>query len=692
MFYLSLFFILISSYLFTVTLLKKEPKKNLGVIYFLLLAFSQIVLSFEVLSLFSLIGKMSFLICNAIVFIISIILWAVNKPNCETFERQFFNELKNISKTLKKDKLLFIVSICFLFFLIAELLSVLFINITFADALTYYFTRCTTWIQNGNISHFITPDTRELIMPVNTEFLYTWVLMFFKSERGLAIFSYISLLNLLFVLYNFLGETGFSRRRRLWSVFVFSAFALVIVMGHTPCSDIFAGSLLLTCLYLFFVYLKRKNKISLWFSTLACALAFGVKTTALIAFPSVFLLIIVIILLFDKKQLKTHILSFVLLLFVNFMIFSAYNYILNFIQYHNPISGTENFLLNKFRGGFLGYISNFIKYCFAIFDMSGINKIDFYNNFITKLLAKVLGVFGLSPDSYTSEFFDNAFEYNSYMSLDNSALGAMGLFAFLPALIISIIFGFKKNASPKHKLIAAFAFTLLFNILLFSRVMVFTRYNMRYLITFVCIASPVIVFSYIKSNKNLYKYILTLFLIVYLFVITISKPAAFLLRYNNFILHNPNIENSYDKFVNNVREENEVFKYFINKEKCKIGLAAFNEYPILFDIEKLKLYNFKMEKVLIENIESYNLTKYDYFITGSTSTRSSMVIKEKCQAANCVYFNYEGERTTLIDEAAEVECYIPISYILSQGFEIVKDTNLSEYIIFKNKRKSHTKI
>ena len=683
----SFILIFLSSYFLTSFFVKNEKLKNVGIIYLFLIFFSQIVFSFEILSLFSAISKKNFLICNFIIFLISVIL-QIKKINL--LNPFLSEEWKRIKNALKQDKLLGILSVCFILFLISSLFITLFYPVTFADALSYYFTRCTMWIQNGNISHFITPDSRELIMPVNMEFLYTWVLLFNKSERGLGIFSYIAFINIIFVIYNFLRLLKFSIRKILWNIFVFSSFALVGIMIYTPCADLFSGSLILTSIYLYFVNLKNNDKLSLYFSALALSLSIGTKTTALIAIPSVFIIFCTLTILYKKEEFFKRLYIFCFIFLLNFIIFSSYNYILNFIQFSNPVSNSEQILINKFRGGLLGWISNLIKYSFALFDMSGIENIDFYNNFITYIQNKILSIFGLNTYSYTSKLFQSVFEYDSVLSLDGSFLGALGLFAFLPSLICSL---FLRN-NKKYKTISVLSYAFIFNIILFALVMVFTKYNMRYLITFVCMCPLILVYSYKKSDKNLYKIICVIFIFIYLFVITNTKSVSILVNYYNYVKNNPQInkELRYEKFINNVREENEIYKYFKKKDKQNIAIIANNSYSILFDIEKLRLYGFKIDKLLLENIENYNLNRYDYLILGQNSTTSSLVlryedfIKGKNFVSKCIYFDWEGNtiKSEYTDKIpVQVKCIMPYEYFKSDNFKKVDDINLIEYSIWK---------
>ncbi len=684
MFLFSVIAVTISSYLI-VSVINKNNKNIKGLLYFLLIAFSQIVLSFEILSLFKAISKTGVLICNIIFLITSIFLFIKTKaklyiPNIE-------EEIRKIKFSLKKDKMLLFLSICFVIFLFSQLIAALFFPVTFGDALTYYLPRCTAWIQNGSISHYITPDTRELIMPVNMEFLYTWLLLFTKNETGSGIFAYIGYIGAISGIWEILKELSFTIRRRLWSIFIFSSFALVAIEMYTPSADLFIGGLILCGIYLFLKSAKYNEKVSLYFSALSFALAAGTKTTAIIAIPSVLIIILGILFLYKKGKIKQYLIRFILLFLANFAVFSSYNYILNIIQFSNPISCSEQMLLNQFRGGFKGWLCNVIKYCFAIFDTSGIKDFINFNGFISYIQSLVLGLIGETDKSYTSAYFNRYFYFNPQMSITQTALGIVGLFAFLPSLIKSIKVYFRNKLSKRRTIMAILTMSLLFNIFLFSKIMVFTQFNMRYLLTFAVIASPVIAYSYIKKN-NFCKVLLCIFMFIYLVGIAHKMPVAFINSYIKYKAQNSNIGTN---FLSIKSEETDIYKYIISQEKKNIGLIVSQVNTPNYLIEKIRLHGYKIDKLLLENIEEYDLSKYDYIITNKKMASSTNIIRFKERMSypdifvnQCIYTDYKQAYIYNTDvKPAMVNCEIPFEYILNKGFSIVNNLNLKGYKIYK---------
>ncbi len=687
---LSILLILISSYLFLCIIKKKENVKAFnGFLYFLLIAFSQIVLSFEILSLLKQISSKGILILNVIFFIISLVLFIKKGKNFYIPELK--TEWGKIFFSLKRDKLIGFLSVCFILFLIFQFIMAAFFPVTFGDSLTYYLPRCTSWIQNGSINHFITPDTRELIMPVNMEFLYTWVLLFNKSERGIALFSFISYIGAIYVIYNFLKELGYSVRRRLWTIFVFSSFALIMIEMYTPTADLFIGTLILAGVFLFYKASKSDDKTALYFSALSFALSAGTKTTAIIAMPVVFIMLVVIANIYKKEQLYKYLLKFSGLFLINFLIFASYNYILNIIQFSNPVSCSEQLLLNQFRGGFKGWLCNLIKYSFAILDASGIRDYINYNPLIMYLQKLVLNSIGETTRSYTTNYFPGRFPFDSTMEFMQSALGIMGLFAFLPSMIKTIKRFIKNHSKIKNIIMFTLTMSLILNIMVFSRVMVFTQYNMRYLLTFVVIASPIAALSYIK-RRTIFKILLCIIIFVYFILNTFARPTQYVVSYIKYMKENKTFG---VPFLMAKMDETDIYTYLRKNNAKNIGLITEQTTNSNYYIEKLKLSGVHIDKLLLENIEAYRLDEYDYIVSSKVGLASTNIVlfQDRMKygdlfVSKCQYFDYKQNLITdLNTKPAMIECEVPYEYFAYKGFLPDKNIELKKYTVLKNTNK-----
>ena len=791
MFAASVLSVIISSYLL-LSALDRGGKKaaNPGFLYFLLISFAQIVLSFEILSLLKAVSKTGFLTANALFLTASAVIFIKYgiKRHCEpanagaaiqniplwilTALKSLRMTLKEILNALKRDKALKFLSVCFILFLIFQLITVIFFPVTAGDALSYYLPRCTAWLQNGSISHYITPDTRELIMPVNMEFLYTWLLLFTKSENGAGIFSYTGFLAAVYVIYSLLKELNFTVKRRLWAVFAFSSFSLASAEMTEPCFDLFTGALILSAVYLFIKASKYDDKTALYFSALSYALACGTKTTALIAAPSVFIIFCAVSYIYKKNYMPPSqslplegggqgggdkntgiavLIKFCLFFALNFAIFSGYNYILNFIQFSNPLSSNEQLLLHQFRGGIKGYITNFIKYCFAFFDMSGMPYLNSLSAEFSKLQPEIFEAAGLNINDGASAYFPKIFISGKNTGLLNSFLGAMGLFAFIPCLIYSAIRFFKKIKviiynvtekfknirlcgslrikpcgvlnfknfltsffgkkiqklcprmissegnlgqlltvtlyikNPKYFITGILGFSVLLNMLILSGSIVFMSFNIRFLFTFIVIAAPVLSFSY-YAKPNIYKIFLCAVMFIYLFLIPHQKPVSYIfscIKEKRLIkLEIPCSEKA-------------VYNYFKDKKPCRISILLNSHLEPVFYIEKLRLDNFEINEIILEETKKPDLSKTDYIITYKDKSKINAAytanFKERIKnpapeksdyVSKCTYFDKNNNMTDNINaEPAVSKCEIPFSYFKDSGFIKAEDTG--KYIILK---------
>ena len=693
MFLISILFVLISSYLILSVIDKRYKfKNNLGFIFFIIIAFSQIILSFEILSLFKLIARNNFLIMNVIFFICALVLYFKNSKH--TYIPQIKEEFQKIKKALKRDKILTFIAFCFVIFFIFRLFYATFFPVVFGDALQYYLPRCTAWLYNGTISHYMTFDAREIIMPVNSELTYLWIMLFTKNEIGCGVFPFIFFVNAIYVIYNFLGELGFCRRKRLWSVFVFSSFSLVFIECVIPGADLWVGSLILTCFYLFYCACKYNKTFLVYTSALVYALAAGVKTTALIAIPASAFVLFMIALIYAKNSTKNKILYFIGFFILNFLIFSSYNYVLNYIDFKNPVSNETQLLLNAFRGGIKGYCYNLIKYFFAWFDFSGMPNILNIGSHIQSMQDKMINILNIDQGIHQSQFFDYKFPFNSNIKIMDSLLGITGLLTFYPAIFYSLYIAIKTKLSKKRMLLCVLALFYIFNILIFSRVMIFTRYNMRYLLAFIVPVSLIIVYTYPK-RINLYKIIMTWFLFVLLAFNSHTKPVTFLVQYFNYKSLPIKQQTSHKNFILNNADELEIFKYFYQqKDKKKIGtILAFGRDSSIYYIYKLRLYGHDVQTILPEIITTYNLKDFDYIVSIEDFADSTIIKNNKENAipmnkSLCFYEDHNGyiyaKNKT---RAIAVGCKIPFDYFKENGFNKIDDIKLSRYVILKNTQK-----
>ena len=147
--------------------------------------FALVVLNMEILSLFSAINELNVFIFSIINLIIVSLAFKYKKATFLKFNFDF-NRLKN---ALLLDKSLIILSIAFLTMLLITLFLASVMPVLQPDSQTYHFLRAYEYVHQGSLAHFETNDIRALVMPINSEILYSWMLLFKKNFHGRTYFG-----------------------------------------------------------------------------------------------------------------------------------------------------------------------------------------------------------------------------------------------------------------------------------------------------------------------------------------------------------------------------------------------------------------------------------------------------------------------------------------------------------------------
>ncbi len=720
LFGISFLLVFISSY-FIASILTKKAYEHFA--YLLLTSFANIVLTFELLSLFKAMTLPWVLAFNVIFFVSSLFLWTKKgKPLFILDIKSFFNKYKNICKL---DKTFVVLGLCFLIFVLGAFALCLVLPITNADAMDYHVARCFFYLKNASLSHFNTADIRLLIFPFNSEIIYAWILMFLKKDAFLGFISYFGFFLSIASLYKFMQLAGFSMRKTLWSIFVLSSFASIIVQVSGTETDVLTASLILSSIVLFWISLKEENKISLTYSAIAYALAIGVKTTAIIAIPAV--AIIMLFLAYKLKAYKNFGL-FCLLFIANFVVFSSYNYILNFIDFGNIMGSTSSMVVHKNFYGIKGMIASFVRHVFLFFDFTGFKWGDYIGNHITSVKMHILTFLHVAnvPEGLYSEP-KGVYGINGTLLEPCMSYGILGFIVFLPCLIYSIMKSlFVKNF--KTQLLAILSIAFVIYLLALSYLIAYMNFNARFLAMFSVIIAPVLVYSYYRKN-NFYKVLIVLCMFYYMVLVSSHLWARPWWHYAKNILYKgetisdtrrralcatATYETSemLDKhclFWSKIMHSPE----FKNKKILYIPSSSTNMY---LPMKENYFNGAKIDIGLIPRYSEYNLDEYDYIIFSENVqystyfpeknikydykiTNNNMILP-KNREYYCFYltrhgmYNGTNDISQLKDKPYAVECTLSAKNPKLRNFEYIKtieDTNneilkpLKTFMIFRKK-------
>lgn len=627
LFCLSFLMIFVTSYM--IASMFADNKSEFGIIYLLLSAYANVIATIEVLSLFSAISVPGVLLLNMLALVVTTFLW--NKKGRPIWK---LSDVKHFSRkyinAIKLDKSLAVLSIGFVFLLLVSIFLSFIIPVVNADASSYHVIRSVFWVTNKNLNHFPFADIRALVFPINSEIVYTWIILFTKKLVWFGFVSYAGFILTITSVYKICSMMGFSLRRKLWIIFMLSSFSSVLVQISSTETDIIISGLVISSLFLYWYSVKNEKKVPIYFSSLAYALAIGTKTTAIIAIPAVGIAMLGISVYYLRKEFYRPILRFLFYGFFNFIIFSSYNYILNFVDYKN-FAGSDSMMqahINPY--GARAIPANFIKYLFMFFDFTGFHWADYCGKIIISLRDSFLSAIGF-------EDIEDGI-YTTYKVVNKSlleplmGLGILGIITYLPCWLISLV----KPICIKNKktwMLAAFGGLLVLNIIVMSAQLQFMVYSIRFLTFFCVLSSPILYYSY-KKKFGFYKGILILFSLFYMTLVSTHLWARPFTRIINYFRHGYTISQvretancgAFLKDINLVPKGDERKEYF-NESCTVVNYIKDNidkENRILYfantstDLLLLKMLDFEgyhIDYAVAEDIRNIDINKYNLIMT-----------------------------------------------------------------------------
>ncbi len=628
---------LISSYLIA------SVAKNFLVIFVSFFAF--VVLNMEILSLFKAISANNIIVFSLLNLVFSILLFKFKKA--EFLKLKFdFSRFKN---ALKLDKSLFLMLCAFFVLLGVTLFLALFIPVLEPDSQTYHFIRAYDFVKFKSLGHFEINDIRALIMPINSEILYAFMYLFKKNLYGYGVVSYFSFIAFVTSFWQILEKLKFCYRKRLFAIFVFSSFASVIVQIPSLQTDIVVGSLLSIAFCLFL----NESKILVYFSSLALALAMGVKSTGVMSLVGFFVLIFS----FEKFVLKTKnykkILTFVLFLTVNFLIFSSYNYILNFLQFHNFLSNKCAFVGHSFWGGIKGYVANIIHFLFQSLDFTGFKWGYYLNN---KILYFKNAVFDFIHIENTLGCNCGQEKINIITDEQTVGFGILGFFVFIP-MVVKSFFVYLKNKSKKATVLFLFSIVFLINILILARSIAYLVYSIRFIVAFVCLSAPILVYSY--SKKGIYKKIIVFFCLFYMFLLPFCIKrmpfwrAIYILKYRNFNIEQFTKDCYQSRYVAVYDSGYAVYNTIVTRYPNKKNIAIIKtlESSMLY-LTTLENENRRVDFLTAGLLTKEKLKKYDLIVLEQEKQNDNIFNPEDIQ----IKYQKQGENVVFPNNK-ELNCF-----------------------------------
>lgn len=680
LFVFNLIFLLVSSY-YLVSIIK-ENKVSINLLYLILIVFSQIIISIELLSLFNILTAINMQILQFIFFIVISLAWVfLGKPKALIID---FQSIKSIFTNIKKDKILSILFVGFCFSSLVSLYLGLSLGTNIDDNLAYHLPRVFQWIQNQSIVHFQTNEVRQIQFPINSELLYLWSIIQIKSDFLINLLEYLSYFLSLFVLYNFLDLLKINYKQIIWAVFMFASLPLVIIESSSLQTNLLVGCLIFIGFYLFLYSAFDNKKIPLVFSAIAVDIALGVKTTAWFALLILVLMILLVSVKVNKKGFYKNLSIYLFLLLSFFVPLALFNYFLNWIDFHNPM-GISSFVDAHRNTHIQGVFSSGIRYTISLIDFSGINQAKVFSPYIINTKNLLLNMLHINQNAGLILNADIK-KANTIIHEQKSLFGLIGFFILLPYSVRSLYF-LICNKDNKHFFVNICGIFLILYIFILSVFMNYMTEMNRYLVTAVIMSSPLFIFTYFEK-LNAAKIALTIIMLFNFFVIPlniVSRPFYEVLKSQlkngyaytrNDLMYKCTFNTKIYRPEKNLTDEAKK----IIPDNSVIGII------VDFDENLYSIYTLnKKYKIIIINglyMDKEKLLKNDYLITNVDKQVSTLYKPFKVIPSNCNYkFLKYGIKNHL-------ECSID-KKLINDSFDrikIVKYDNVVKYFIYKRKK------
>ena len=630
-------------------------------IYTILSMFALIVFNIELLSLISQITAGNILILNTLFAVITGIVWY--KKGKPVPEIKIKRSTKRIFYALLKDKYLLILGLAFIFMCFVSICLVILLPVVNPDAEAYHVLRSLFWIGNKNLNHFVIGDIRNITMPINSEILYLWLLIFTKKQFAIGIFSFTGFLTATTSLYGIMKYIGIKERQRLWTIFILASFPSVIVQISGTETDIIIAGLTLAGIYLYMNYIKEMKLSALYFSALSFALAIGTKSPALMLIIPVGIWMLWI----GYRKLNRDFYK----PFVKFLGFGLINH-------------TNNY-------GFRGMAAGFIKHIFLFFDFTGFKWNDTLGIHIMNLKENILSSLNLS-DILDGIYTQKAETMNRSLLEPLMGMGILGFLVYLPCWIYSLIKPiFVRNKKTIYLL--SFGLILLGTLLVMSYKIVYMAYSIRFLTSFCVVSAPILAYSYTRKN-TFAKFIITMFALFGLLLISTHLWARPFGKIYGYFRQGAT--------VSQIREVAKCSLYFKTipkkhvklNEMCKMeskirGIAKDkkvlyfgNESENLLLIKMLQFEGYDIDFALAENADITDFSKYDMLINLDDRQMVSNIQKHynsgyyyPVRGIECIYLTTSDK--VFLDGYSgtpyRVACEISPSFYKEHNFQL-KDT------------------
>ena len=310
------------------------------------------------------------------------------------------------------------------------------------DSMTYHLARIGYWLQFDSALHFDNGTGRQLAQPPNGEYLQAWTILLSGTDRLAALVQWLALVGLAVATCLGARFLGFSRPAALFAGALFVLLPQPTLQASTTQNDLIVCFFLVAALLFAVRGLRDRHIGELAVGAVALGIAVGAKGTALLALPSVAIVLVAAVVAYrPPARVVAQAVGLGLVAVVSLGIF---NYVLNQDTFGTPFGPIRETVERT-----SAIPANSLRIGWAFVDSPGVSA-PWLNNALARSAHAVFG--DQSKTGFPGYTLDTA------VHEDASAYGLLGLFLVLPLLVFMLL---APRSPPARRVLAAAALAFL---------------------------------------------------------------------------------------------------------------------------------------------------------------------------------------------------------------------------------------
>jgi len=310
---------------------------------------------------------------------------------------------------------------------------------------------------------------------------------------------------------------------------------------------------------------------------------------------------------------------------------------------------------------------------------------------------------------YTLPFAANRSLYEPMMGA-----GILGFLVFLPCWIFASL----RIKSRKHFLVFSFALLFTINLLSISASIAYMSYSVRFIMSFLLLSSPVLVYSYF-SKVNPLKYIIIFFSLFYMIFVSThlwARPLCKILRTMKYYPSITSIRNiAICKNFDEIRTidhpicslAKKIKKEYSPNNRMLIFLSS-SEWTYI--LKSLEFEGYKVDFATMEDAFRIDFSKYNFVVIPNSEQTSTLIkdfetrkkyyeivgndiIIKKKSSVPCYYVQNARIPAESRTAPFQVKCIMSKSFLTMKNFKMAsaagyissKEEDSKYYVIYENK-------